>query len=68
MRGHSFGDVLFIELISSSVLARRPTTPNGLTHLKDAWMGDDRTVTLVGRPFPLDEVCMQGLAESKLSH
>lgn len=32
-----------------------PSSPNGLTHLKDAWEFDDRLVTFHGRPFPLEE-------------
>ncbi|KDN52579.1 glycoside hydrolase family 5 protein [Tilletiaria anomala UBC 951] len=51
----SIGRTLILHGLNVSSMSKLPTTPNGLSHLPEGFVSDDRTVTFIGRPFPLEE-------------
>ncbi|PWZ03638.1 glycoside hydrolase [Testicularia cyperi] len=49
------GRTLTLRGVNVSGASKLPTTPNGLSHLHDGFYESHRTVSFVGRPFPLSE-------------
>lgn len=49
-----YGRTLSLRGFNVSGASKLPTTPNGLSHLTEGFY-EHRTVTFVGRPFPLEE-------------
>jgi hypothetical protein len=50
----SFGRTLSLRGLNVAGASKLPTKPNGLSHLTDGFY-EHRTVTFMGRPFPLEE-------------
>lgn len=50
----SYGRTLSLRGLNISGASKLPTEPNGLSHLTEGFF-EHRTVTFIGRPFPLDE-------------
>ncbi|KAF6810670.1 glycoside hydrolase family 5 protein [Colletotrichum sojae] len=49
-----YGRALSLHGLNISGASKLPTTPNGLSHLTEGFF-EHRTVTFVGRPFPLED-------------
>lgn len=49
------GRTLDLRGLNVSGASKLPTEPNGLSHLTDGFYDQHRTVTFIGRPFPIDE-------------
>ncbi|WYZ44950.1 hypothetical protein EsH8_VIII_000266 [Colletotrichum jinshuiense] len=49
-----YGRTLSLHGLNISGASKLPTTPNGLSHLTDGFF-EHRTVTFIGRPFPLED-------------
>ncbi|KXH63634.1 glycoside hydrolase family 5 protein [Colletotrichum nymphaeae SA-01] len=50
----NYGRTLTLHGLNISGASKLPTTPNGLSHLTDGFF-EHRTVTFIGRPFPLGD-------------